>query len=79
MVRGLLKLALLAGAGWFAYRKLAGSGNGSSATERAPFARDERTDWPADAEPPEARAAAMAAIPAVQPPATIPEPELRAS
>jgi len=40
--------------------------------------RGEATDRPAGAEPPEVRAAAMAAMPAVQPPATIPEPELHA-
>jgi hypothetical protein len=120
MIRGLVKLALLAGAGWYAYRKLAGGRNESPATERDPFAggrsgeadgvgaqlrrsaseaavvarraattmagrvgaavpgqRGEKADRPA-AEPPEVRAAAMAGMPAVQPPATMPEPEVRA-
>ena len=120
-MRGLLKLALLAGAGWYAYRKLVGNRSESLAAEGEPFARDgsagagdvgarvrhaarqaaetarqaasaaastaratmastrgEATDLPADAEPPEVRAAAMAGMPAVQPPATIPEPELHA-
>ena len=119
MVGGLVKLALLAGAGWYAYRKLAGGG--SSATERDPFAqggsaeaggvgarvresvsqaasaarraaetvagkagttvpggRGADADRSAEAEPAEVRAAAMAGMPAVQPPGTIPEPELRA-
>ena len=120
-MRGLLKLALLAGAGWYAYRKLVANRSEPRAVEGDPFARDgsagasdvgarvkqaasqaaeaarqaastaaskaratmagtrgEATDLPADAEPPEVRAAAMAAMPAVQAPATIPEPELRA-
>src|SRR5215207_2011737 len=121
MIRGLVKLGLLAGAGWYAYRKLAGGRNESLATGRDPFAggrageadgvgaqlrrsareaadvarraattlagragaavpgqRGETTNRPAEAEPPEVRAAVMAGMPAVQPPATIPEPELRA-
>ena len=120
-MRGFLKLALLVGAGWYAYRKLLGSGRQSLDAESDPFAREgsaetgdvrararqaasqaaaaarqaastaaskarakmpssrgEVTDQPADAESPEVRAAAMATMPAVQPPATIPEPELRA-
>ena len=127
-MRGLLMLGLLAGAGWYAYRKLVRSGSGPVAAEGPSFSqeaadgtgtararvtqaasqaaaavrqadtthlskdqaarpskRDQATDQPemesglaGDAVPPEARAAAMATMPAVQPPATIPEPEFRA-
>ena len=120
-MRGLLILGLLAGAGWYAYRKLMGSGSGPVTTEgtslaggdaeagggvsarltqsvsqaaaaarqaattvaskaraAVPSSRGEASDQPADAEPPEVRAAAMATMQAVQPPATIPEPDLRA-
>ena len=120
-MRGLLILGLLAGAGWYAYRKLLGSGSDPVTAEAASFPGDgaeaggsvstrvtqsvsqaaaaarqaastvaskaraavpgnrgESSDQPADAEPPEVRAAEMASMPAVQPPATIPEPELRA-
>ena len=122
MVRGLLILGLLAGAGWYAYRKVVTSGServpaegaavagdgaatggsvsarvtqsvsqaaaaarqtatsvASKARAAVPGRRGETTDdLPADAEPPEVRAAVMAGMPAVQPPASIPEPELRA-
>src|SRR5215216_2782328 len=50
----------------------------STAVERAraamPGSRGAATDETTVAEPPEARAAAMAAMPAVQAPATLPEP-----
>ena len=121
MVRGVLMLGLLAGAGWYAYRKLVGSGSdrvtaegaavtgdgaeaggrgrarvtqsvsqaaaaarqaattvASKARAAVPGSRGEVTDLPTAAEPPGVRAAVMAGMPAVQPPATIPEPELRA-
>ena len=121
MVRGVLMLGLLAGAGWYAYRKLVGSGSDRVTAEGATFTGDgaeaggrgrarvpqsvsqaaaaarqaattvaskaraavpgrrgEVADLPPDAEPPEVRAAVMAGMPAVQPPTTIPEPELRA-
>ena len=121
MVRGFLLLGLLAGAGWYAYRRLVGSGSDRVTAEGGAVAgdgaaaeggvrarvsqsvsqaaaaarqaatkvagtaravatgrRDEPSDLPTDAEPPEVRAAVMAGMPAVQPPATIPEPELRA-
>ena len=124
MVRGLLILGLLAGGGWYAYRKLVGSGQvaadgasfsgqGSDAaggvaarvtqsvSQAASVARQAATtvaekaraavpgsqggageqtgteSGTADAMPREARAAAMATMQAVQPPATIPEPEVR--
>ncbi len=66
MIRSLLMLGLLGGAGWYAYRKLKGSGTGAVEPDHEPSA--------ANLEPPEARAAAMAGMPAVQPPATISEP-----
>ena len=124
MFRGVVTLGLLAGAGWYAYRRLVGRGSEPVATAGPPFShdapgtagsvrervtqsvsqaaaaarqaatgvaskaraavpgkRDEAIDQPdaaddgeAEAVPREARAAAMAAMPAVQPPATIPEP-----
>ena len=124
MVRGLLILGMLAGAGWYAYQKLLGSGQVSadgtsfadqgadaaggvgakvsqSVSQAAAAARQAATtvaekaraavpsnqggpgeqtgaeSGGADAMPREARAAAMATMQAVQPPATIPEPEVR--
>ncbi len=118
MVRGLVILGALAGAGWYAYRKVVGGGIGSttaqgtagtgdrsstaggitgrvtqSVSQAATAARQAattaatkvRTAVPVgggaaadqteqDGSPREARAAALAAMPAVQPPATIPEP-----
>ena len=122
MLRGLVTLGLLAGAGVYAYRKVSGGGTGAvradgpagsgdpstaagGITERvtqavgqaataarqaatsvagtvraaAPSGGGAATDqappeMEQDGSPREARAAAMAAMPAVQPPATIPEP-----
>lgn len=122
MIRGLVILGLLAGGGYYAYRKVMGGGTGpvtadghagtgdqsaaaggitervsQSVSQAATAARQAATTaatkvravvpvgggdpadhaQPAteqDGSPREARAAAMAAMPAVQPPATIPEP-----
>jgi hypothetical protein len=97
-MRGLVVLGILAGAGWYAYRKLMGSeraaGAGHSITERVPPSVRQAVNAaaskvqaattgyqgapdraPADVgSSAEARAAAMAGAPAVQPPATVPEP-----
>ena len=122
MMRGLVILGLLAGAGWYAYRRVMGGGTGpvtaegpagagdqsaaaggltervtQSVRQAATTARQAATsaatkvraaapigggaaadqmqpETEQDGSPREARAAAMAAMPAVQPPATIPEP-----
>jgi hypothetical protein len=99
-MRGLVMLGMLAGAGWYAYRKLMGGDSvadtGHRFTERMPpsvrqvvhaaatkvqaataGSHTATDDGNADAgSPAEARAAAMAGAPAVQPPASIPEPSL---
>jgi hypothetical protein len=95
-MRGLMMLGLLAGAGWYLYRKVLGSGDasttGAKLAERLPpsvrqavntaaskvqsatagtqgAAHDESAYSGSSAE---TRAAMMAGMPAVQPPATIP-------
>ena len=96
-MRGVVTLGILAGTGWYLYRKLTGggtrSGMGAGLVERLPqpvrqavntaasrvqaaTAGSQRTpdgEQSDSGSPAEARAAAMAGMPAVQPPATIPE------